>query len=398
MIEEAWMKNQQVLSDFKLKVSYGATGNFQIPNYSSYSLLKTGNYIQNGSVVNGLYPSTAPNPEIGWEKARQWNYGVDLAFFGNRLMLSADYYTSITDGLLLDVPVPGHTGFTTSLQNIGKVSSHGVEITLHAHVGTKDFNWSPAFNFSTNKSTVKSLGPDQDQILSGVNLTKVGGEVGAYYVYNILGVFKTQDEVDSYPHYKNARVGSYKYEDVNNDGKIDDNDRKVVGSYHPDFIMGFNNSFKYRDFDLSVMLQWVHGVDIFNQQNSFLLNEEGWGIGSRRLIGNWFSAENPDAKYAAPSASPADKLYETSNYMIEGGSYLKISNITLGYSLPKSLLSRCGIQSVRVYFTAHNPFTFTNYSGYNPEVSSSKDPLCPGIDYGGYPVTKSYVGGLSLTF
>lgn len=398
MIEEEWMKTQKLFSDFKLKVSYGATGNFQIPNYSSYSLLKTSNYIQNGTVVNGLYPYTAPNPEIGWEKARQWNYGIDMAFFNNRLMLSADYYTSITDGLLLDVPVPGHTGFTTSLQNIGKVSSHGIELTLHAHVGTRDFNWSPAANFSINKSTVKNLGPDQDQILSGVNLTEVGGEVGAYYVYNILGVFKSQEEIDSYPHYKNARVGSYKYEDVNNDGKIDDKDRKVVGSYHPDFIMGFNNSFTYRDFDLSVMMQWVHGVDIFNQQNSFLLNEEGWGIGSRRLIGNWFSAENPDAKYAEPSASPADKLYETSNYMIEGGSYLKISNITVGYSLPRNILKPCGIEKTRFYFTAHNPFTFTHYSGYNPEVSSSKDPLCPGIDYGGYPVTKSFVFGLSVTF
>ncbi len=398
MIEENWMKAQNVFSDFKLKVSYGATGNFQIPNYSAYSLLKTANYIQNGTIVNGLYPSTAPNPEIGWEKARQWNYGVDMSFFHNRLSLYIDYYTSITDGLLLDVPVPGHTGFTTSLQNIGKVSSHGVEFTVNANVGSKDFSWNPALNFSMNRSTVKNLGPDQDQILSGVNLTKIGGQVGEYYVYNILGVFKDQEELDSYPHHKSARVGSYKYEDVNDDGKIDDNDRKVMGSYHPDFTVGFNNSFRYRDFDLSFMMQWVQGVDIFNQQNSFLINEEGWGIGSKKLIGNWFSADNPNAKYAEPSASPADKLYETSNYMIEDGSYLKISNITLGYSLPKKLLKRCGIEKTRFYFTAHNPFTFTNYSGYNPEVSSSKDPLCPGIDYGGYPVTKSYVIGVSLTF
>lgn len=398
MIEENWMKEQNIFSDFKLKVSYGATGNFQIPNYSAYSLLKTANYIQNGTIVNGLYPYSAPNPEIGWEKARQWNYGIDMSFFHNRLSLYVDYYTSITDGLLLDVPVPGHTGFTTSLQNIGKVSSHGFEVTLNANLGTKNFTWTPGINFSMNKSTVKNLGPDQDQILSGVNLTKVGGEVGEYYVYNVLGVFRNQEELDTYPHQKSARIGSYKYEDVNDDGKIDDSDRKVMGSYHPDFTVGFNNSFRYRDFDLSFMMQWVQGVDIFNQQNSFLLNEEGWGIGSKRLIGNWFSAENPNARYAEPSASPADKLYETSNYMIEDGSYLKITNITFGYSLPKKLLKRCGIDKTRFYFTAHNPFTFTKYSGYNPEVSSSKDPLCPGIDYGGYPVTKSYVIGLSLTF
>lgn len=398
MIEEKWMENQNVFSDLKFKVSYGATGNFQISNYGAYSLLNTANYIQNGTIANGLYPSTAPNPEIGWEKAYQWNYGVDMSFFNNKLSLYFDYYTSITDGLLLQVPVPAHTGFTTSLQNIGKVASHGFEVTVNANLGSRDFSWNPAFNFSLNRSTVKNLGPDQDQILSGVNLTKIGGEVGEYYVYNILGVFKNQEELDSYPHNSTARIGSYKYEDVNNDGVIDDKDRKVMGSYHPDFTAGFNNTFRYRDFDLSFMMQWVSGVQIFNQQNSFLLNEEGWGIGSRRLIGNWFSPDNLNAKYAEPSASPADKLYETSNYMIEDGSYVKISNITLGYSLPRNLLKRCFIDKVRFYFTAHNPFTFTKYSGYNPEVSSSKDPLCPGIDYGGYPVTKSYVLGLSLTF
>lgn len=398
MIEEAWMKQQNLFSDFKWKVSYGSTGNFQIPNYSAYALLNTGNYIQGGTLVNGLYPSTAPNPAIGWEKANQWNYGVDLGFLNNRLRLYADYYSSVTKGLLLDVPVPGHTGFTTSLQNIGQVSSHGFEIALNANVGNRQFSWEPAVNFSLNRSTVDRLGPDQDQILSGVNMTKIGGEVGAYYVYNVLGVFKTKDELDSYPHHKNAKVGSYKYEDINGDGVIDDNDRKIMGSYNPDFTMGFNNSFKYHNLDLAVMTQWVKGVEIFNQQNSFLLNEEGWGIGSKRLIGNWFSADNPDAKFAAPTASPTDKLYENSNLMIEDGSYFKISNITLGYTLPKALLRSLGIGSARFYCTAQNPFTFTRYSGYNPEVSSSKNPLCPGIDYGGYPVTKSYVIGVSATF
>lgn len=398
MIEEDWMKSQNIFSDLKFKVSYGATGNFQISNYSAYSLMNTGNYIQNGVIANGLYPATAPNPEIGWEKARQWNYGIDMSFLKNRLNLYVDYYTSITDGLLLEVPVPGHTGFTTSLQNIGKISSHGVEITVNSNIGNKTFSWNPALNFSMNRSTVKKLGPDQDQILSGVNLTRVGGSVGEYYVYNILGVFQSQEELDSYPHHKNARVGSSKYEDINGDNKIDDNDRKVMGSYDPDFTIGFNNSFTYRDFDLQIMTHWVNGVDIFNQQNSFMLNEEGWSVGAKRLVGNWFSPDNKGAKYAEPSVSPADKLYESSNYMIEDGSYLRISNITFGYSLPQKILKRCGIEKTRFYFTAHNPFTFTNYSGYNPEVSSSKDPLCPGIDYGGYPVTKSYVIGVNLTF
>lgn len=396
--EENWVRNQKIFSDLKLRASYGGTGNFQIPNYSSYSLLNAANYLYSNVIANGLTPATAPNPNIGWEKTTQWNIGLDMGFFNNRLTLGIDYYKSVTDGLLLDVPVPAASGFTTSLQNIGKVNNKGVELSVKADIGNDDFNWRPSFNFSKNKSKVLKLGPNQEQILQGNNLTKVGGEIGSFYVYNILGVYKSEEDLKKYPHLNTAKIGSYIYEDVNDDKKITDADRKITGNYMPDFTIGFHNSFTYKDFDLSFMLQWVQGVDIFNKQNAFLLNEEGWGIGSKKLYNNWFSEDNLNAKYARPLVSPTDKLYESSNYMIEDGSYLRFTNITLGYRVPKKVLGKINVSDLRFYITAHNPFTITKYSGYNPEVSSATDPLTPGIDYGGYPVNKSIVFGINVNF
>ena len=403
IIEEEWMKKLDILSDLKLRASVGGTGNFQISNYSSYSLLNPANYLYSNVVVNGLAPSTAPNPNISWEKTTQWNVGLDVGLFNNRLTFAVDYYKSTTDGLLLNVPVPAASGFTTSLQNIGKVNNKGVELSIKADIGNDDFMWSPSLNFSKNKSKVIRLGPGQTQILQDNSLTKVGGEVGSYYVYNVIGIYKSEEDLNKYPHLSTSKVGSYIYEDISGpdgkpDGKITDADRKVMGNYMPDFTMGFYNSFSFKNFDLSFMIQWVQGVDIFNKSNAFLLNEEGWGTGAKKLYNNWFSENNLTAKYARPLVSPTDKLYESSNYMLEDGSYLRFNNITLGYRLPKKILNKMNVGDLRFYVTAHNPFTITSYSGYNPEVSMSSNPLTPGIDYGGYPVNKSIVFGINVNF
>lgn len=228
-------------------------------------------------------------------------------------------------------------------------------------------------------------------------------EVGSYYVYNVIGIYKSEEDLNKYPHLSTSKVGSYIYEDISGpdgkpDGKITDADRKVMGNYMPDFTMGFYNSFSFKNFDLSFMIQWVQGVDIFNKSNAFLLNEEGWGTGAKKLYNNWFSENNLTAKYARPLVSPTDKLYESSNYMLEDGSYLRFNNITLGYRLPKKILNKMNVGDLRFYVTAHNPFTITSYSGYNPEVSMSSNPLTPGIDYGGYPVNKSIVFGINVNF
>lgn len=400
--EEPWMKSQKAISNLKLRASYGITGNFQISNYGAYALMSTANYVYNGTLANGLTPATSPNPNIGWEKTAQANFGVDFGFFNNRLQVMLDYYNSTTDGILLDVPVPAISGFTTSLQNIGKVGSNGFEVMIKGEVGNK-FRWSPSLNFSMNRTKVLALGPDQDQILSGASLTQVGYELGRYYLYNIIGVFKDEEDLASYPHLSTSQVGTYKYEDISGpdgkpDGQINDFDRKPMGSYSPDFTVGFQNSFSFNRFDLNVMLNWVQGFEIFNQAGSFLLNEQAWSTPTRRLIGNYFTEDNKDAMYARPLNKPTDKLYENSSIMVEDASYLRISDINFGYTFDSKMLEKIRLHSLRLYVSAHNPFIFTKYSGYNPEVSNSKNPLTPGIDYGTYPTSKSFVLGVNIKF
>lgn len=401
--EENWLKNVDMLSDLKLRVSYGKTGNFQINDYGSYSLLQANNYILNGVLVNGLAPATSPNPNISWEKTDQWNAGFDIAFFSNQLSFSADFYHSVTDGLLLDVPVPAASGFTSSLQNIGKLQNRGFELSLKGDFDFSGFKWAPAFNFSLNRNEVKGLGPNQEQIIDGNHITMIGEPIGNFYGYRILGVYKSQEDLDKYPHLNTAKIGTYIYEDISGpngvpDGEITDADRTILGNYNPDYTIGFFNSFSYKNFDLSFMIQCVQGLDIFNSARSFLLNGEGWGNGAKDLYKNYFSETNPNGKYARPSVATADKLYEKSSYMVEDGSFIRFNNITLGYNFSKTFIAKMGLKGLRVYVTAQNPFTITKYSGYNPEVSTNSNALTPGIDYGAYPTNKSIAFGLNVNF
>lgn len=401
--EENWLKNVDMLSDLKLRVSYGKTGNFQINDYGSYSLLQANNYILNGVLVNGLAPATSPNPNISWEKTDQWNAGFDIAFFSNQLSFSADFYHSVTDGLLLDVPVPAASGFTSSLQNIGKLQNRGFELSLKGDFDFSGFKWAPAFNFSLNRNEVKGLGPNQEQIIDGNHITMIGEPIGNFYGYRILGVYKSQEDLDKYPHLNTAKIGTYIYEDISGpngvpDGEITDADRTILGNYNPDYTIGFFNSFSYKNFDLSFMIQCVQGLEIFNSARSFLLNGEGWGNGAKDLYKNYFSETNPNGKYARPSVATADKLYEKSSYMVEDGSFIRFNNITLGYNFSKTFISKMGLKGLRVYVTAQNPFTITKYSGYNPEVSTNSNALTPGIDYGAYPTNKSIAFGLNVNF
>lgn len=401
--EENWLKDVDALSDLKLRVSYGKTGNFQINDYGSYSLLQANNYILNGVLVNGLAPATSPNPNISWEKTDQWNAGFDIAFFSNQLSFSADFYHSVTDGLLLDVPVPAASGFTSSLQNIGKLQNRGLELSLKGDFDFSGFKWAPAFNFSLNRNEVKGLGPNQEQIIDGNHITMIGESIGNFYGYKVLGVYKSQEDLDKYPHLNTAKIGTYIYEDISGpngmpNGEITDADRTILGNYNPDYTIGLFNSFSYKNFDLSFMIQCVQGFEIFNSAKTFLLNGEGWGNGAKDLYKNFFSESNPNGKYARPSVATADKLYEKSSYMVEDGSFIRFNNITLGYNFPKTSIAKVGLKGLRVYVTAQNPFTITKYSGYNPEVSTNSNALTPGIDYGAYPTKKSLAFGLNINF
>ncbi|WP_332369254.1 SusC/RagA family TonB-linked outer membrane protein [Spirosoma telluris] len=406
--QETFLKSVNWLSDLKIRASYGLTGNFQIPNYGSVSLLNYSNYILgNETVVSGLAPGNSANDKLKWEKTAMLDVGFDVSFLRNKLNLTVDYYNANTSDLLLNVPVPRASGFSTELQNIGKVNNQGIEFTLGTRQTFGRLRWDASANIASNRNEVKALGPAGDPIIvaGGVAgaqfITQIGHPIGEYYTMINDGVFKNQAEIDAYPHTSTTRPGDFKFRDNNGDGKIDFNsDRAVTGSYFPKYTFGFNTSFAYRGFDLAVAVQGVQGHKILNLIRRYIYNMEGNGNLFRGALDRWQSADNPGnglVNRANRLASGSNG--EISTWHIEDGSYVRVRNITLGYSLPAGVLSRLHLSRARLYVTTQNPFTFTKYLGFNPEVNSRPDSaLSSGEDYGTYPLARTTSVGLNLSF
>ncbi|NSL85632.1 TonB-dependent receptor [Chitinophaga sp. Mgbs1] len=399
-----------VISELKARVSYGTSGNFQIANYASYDLLASNNYILgtgNGAVVNGAGLAQPANPDLTWEKTKQLNAGIDLGFFDNRIYLNADYYKTTTSNLLLNVPVPFSSGFATALKNVGKVQNSGVEFGLTTRNLTGAFVWNTSFNISANKNKVLELGAGGAPILSdGGNgtisqlfITQVGQPIGSYYGYVNGGVFRNQEEIAAYPHYAVAKPGDRRFLDVNNDKKIDANDRTAIGSYFPDYIWGMTNEFRYRGFDLSVSLQGVQGNEILNLQRRFIFNMEGNANQMAEAAGSWKSPDNPGSGdvMRANRVTNANSA-QISSFHVEDGSFVRLRNLTIGYTFSDKLL-RKKINSLRLYVSGQNLYTWTKYTGYNPEVNARPDsPLSQGEDYGTYPLARTFIAGVNLSF
>lgn len=399
--EESFLKSVDLISDLKLRASYGKTGNFQIPNYGSYALLSSNNYVLNGSVINGQVPSSAPNPELSWEKTDQVNLGLDLGILKNHLTLSVDYYTSKTNDLLLDVPVPYSSGYTTMLKNVGKVSNKGIELNLTGRAQIGPVEWTGSLNFSANRNKVEELGPGQSQIIVGRNITQIGQPIGSFYGYKVLGVFTSQHELNNYPHLSTSTPGSYIYEDVDTNKIINSADRKIIGNPFPDYTAGFSSNFTWKNFDLGFLINTVQGFDITQTlKTTYLVSEEGWANTSKEMYDKrYIDGQNAGKGFGRARVQPTDTYYRTSSLSVEDGSFIRVRNITAGYSLPATLAKRVGIEKLRFYLSAQNPFTFTKYKGYNPEVSqNASNALEPGIDAGAYPASKTFVIGLNLNF
>ncbi len=406
--QEAFLKSVSWLSDLKLRASYGLTGNFQIPNYGSISLLNYQNYILgNETIVSGLAPGNSANDKLRWEKTAMFDIGFDASFLRNKLNLTVDYYNSNTSDLLLNVPVPRSSGFSTELQNIGKVNNQGIELTLGTRQTFGRFRWEASANIAANRNKVIALGPSGDPIIvaGGVAgaqfITQIGHPIGEYYTMINDGVFKNQAEIDAYPHTTTTRPGDFKFRDNNGDGKIDfSSDRAVTGSYFPKYTFGFTNNFAYRGFDLGFALQGVQGHKILNLLRRYVYNLEGNGNLFAGALDRWQSADNPGnglVNRANRLASGSNG--EISTWHIEDGSYVRVRNITLGYALPTAFLQKINVSRARLYVTAQNPFTFTKYLGFNPEVNSRPDSaLSSGEDYGTYPLPRTTSVGLNLSF
>lgn len=416
--DEQFMENISFVSDLKVRASYGLTGNFKIPSYGSLGKMEYFAYIFGSDppgAINGAAPTARPNPDLSWEKTAQTNFGLDAGFWSNKLTLSLDYYNSNTKDLLLDVPVPLSTGFSSELINIGKVNNKGFEINLGTRHRFGELTWNASANFSTNRNKVVELGPGNADIISNGSvanayfITSVGHPIGSYFLPNVLGVFANQADVDAYPHFQDApnnfglastKPGDFKFEDADQNGTINlTSDRVILGSYQPKYTFGFATDFQWKSFDLSAAFQGVAGNKILNLGRRYFYNHEGNMNNYIGALNRWKSESDPGSGQNV-RANRVGKGQNgiTSSWHIEDGSYLRVRNITLGYTLSTAVSDRLSIAKARLYISLQNMFTFTNYEGYNPEVSNRTASTTNGEDYGVYPTAKTVSVGINVNF
>lgn len=404
------LQSMRWLEDGKIRFSYGETGNFNIGNYEHLSTMGIEDYILgpgNGSLVSGYKPTSVDNPDLTWEKTRMINVGLDLRAFNGFLTFTGEYYDADTHDMLQKVLVPRATGYGTTLMNIGRVNNHGVELSLGSrHTFANEFTYSFNATWAKNWNEVKELGQNNAPIISSGSvahayyITEVGKPIGSYYLMVQDGVFKNEEELKSYPHFDNTRPGDFKFVDVNGDGVIDVNtDRTVVGNYMPDFTYGFNGQLMWKGIDLSFAFQGVYGNEILNLNRRYLDNMEGNTNGTVSALDRWVSPTNPGNGYTnRANRKQTGNNSRTSTWHVEDGSYLRLQNLTIGYTLPAQWLKRFHIEKCRIYFSGNNLVTWTDYSGYNPEVSlRSSNALTPGEDYGTYPLARTFMIGLNIT-
>jgi len=403
--KEAFLKDfnrVSKLSNLKFRLSGGVTGNQQISPYQSLSLLSGYSYpTASGTTITGYAPSQVPNPDLKWETTAQYDAGIDLGFLKQRIKFTFDAYYKKTSDLLLNVPLPLSSGFTSSLQNIGTVENKGLEFDLNTENIKGRFSWVSDLSLSINRNKVLSLGgpsiylvPSEIQTGSAI---VVGQPLGTFWGYKTNGLYTSTSQIPAQPLFGNTKIGDVQYVDLNNDKKITQaGDQTVIGSAQPKFIFGFTNTFAYKGFDLNLFFQGSYGNKIY----SYLLQQLQVPTGFQNLIAdaaNHYTESNTNTSYQRPNqsiaANPVTDLY------VYDGSYVRLKSVTLGYNLPKSIVSKLKLSKLRIYATGQNLLTFTKYPGFDPEVNYyDSNSSRQGVDVGGFPTAKTIVGGLSIAF
>jgi TonB-linked SusC/RagA family outer membrane protein len=420
---EKWMKQLKFLSDAKLRASWGITGNNNVGNFPyqiGYGVPLDASYSWGNQLNYGSIPISMGNPDLKWERTNQTDLGLDLEFFRSRLKFTVDVYRKNTSDLLLNANLPGNTGYSRQFKNIGKVRNEGLEFDLSGTiVNAKDFRWTSGVNISFNRNKVLELADNEYSMLStqywGDDWVQIPGyiarlnsPVAQFYGHVWDGVYKYDDfdkTGDSYilkstvqnngQDRGSIRPGHIKYKDLNGDRIIDNNDRTVIGNPLPVHTGGFSNNFYYKGFDLNVLFQWSYGNDIYNANTWALGTGYKFNTNQYAYYADRWSPENQDSKIPVAKGS-LSKYYSTR--MVEDGSFLRLKTVSLGYNFSPALLKKAKISAIRVYVTAQNLYTWTSYSGYDPEVSVRNSALTPGFDYSAYPRARTMVFGLNATF
>lgn len=441
--EEPFMQSlQPVINDMKLRVSYGEAGNNRIQQFLYLTQFNTNAYYGlSNQLVSGFAPAALTNSNLKWEAVISRDIGVDMSFFNNRLQITADYYRNKSKDLLVQVPVPTTSGYTSQFQNVGATENNGFELQVNGNIiQSKNFSWNASFNISFNSNKVLSLGGREQSFLISSGwagsanpadyIVKVGAPVGSMYGlvtngYYTLNDFNYDPSTHTYslkagvPNDKNVtglapQPGMIKFKGLNGDTLIDNNtDRTIIGNANPKFFGGINQQFVWKSFDASIFLNFVYGDNIFND-NKLAFYSGYITYGNLLAIANnrWrttnaqgqvvtdpkeLAALNQNAKLWIPMTTGSS--WEPQSWAVEDGSFLRVNNITIGYTLPQRLTKKVGIQRFRIYVTGNNLAVITNYTGYDPEVNVRRStPMTPNVDYSAYPRAKAYIAGVNVTF
>ncbi len=408
--DEPFLKNVQFINDLKIRASYGETGNNNIGNYEQYATINYEKYTLGGAAVGGYAPGRLANPSLTWEKQKSFNGGVDVKLLNNRLSFSVDHFQARNTDLLLNVNVPAILGFSTALKNIGEVKNTGWEFVVSTVNFKNRFQWTTDFNLSTIKGEVIKLGPSGDPIINGGNITMIGQPVGMFFGWISDGIFKNAAELAQGPIFNpgardKSRVGDVRFRDISGpdgkpDGIINSFDKTIIGSPYPDFYYGMTNNFKYDNFSLSISLQGTEGNKVIALERGQSANNRGRFRQLSIMNDYWKSEQEPGNGWAPrPNDTPTGNWRGTySTLWLDDASYLRINNITLGYVLPEKWISKAHLNFARFYISANNPFLITDYVGFNPDISRNSNPLTPGNANYDYPLSKSIVFGLNLSF
>jgi TonB-linked SusC/RagA family outer membrane protein len=437
--EKFWNPIRNVVDNGKLRLSWGLTGNNRVGEYDTYGIYDlrkdtNGNLASLGTIPSGVYPYnnddknvgmvpvSIPNKDLKWETTEQWNLGLDLSFLNERISMTLDMYKKTTRDLLLMASLVPSSGFNSAMKNIGKVKNTGIELSFNTvNVKTKKFEWTSNFNIAFNKNEVVALAENQNSLLTSAQfdqnfntqtsyIAKVGYSMGTMFGYIYDGTYKYEDFnksgnsytlKDNVPHFaseSNTQPGMPKYRDINGDGIINDDDRTMIGNGLPKHTGGFTNTFAYSGFDLSIFFQWSYGNDVLNANK--LMFESSWNrsydLNQYASYVNRWTESNPTSDIPRATSSSSNRVFSTR--IIEDGSFLRLKTLTLGYTVPKNVISRWGINKLRLYFAAQNLLTFSSYDGYDPEVSIREGALTPGLDFSAYPRARSFSFGVNLTF
>jgi len=413
--EEDFMKDNKLFSDLKFRVGYGQTGNQRIPNFNYLSrfqsAINSGGYPLGGGnlVTSGVYQNAYSNPQVKWEALSSLNIGLDFTVKGGAFDGSIDWYNKKTTDMLYPVPLPSTAvGLGTSpFVNAGDMSNKGIEVNLNYHFNRNNdnaFKFDAGVNFSKNVNKVIKLADGITKQPYGnfrsltTSILEAGQPFGSFYGYKVAGIYQNAGDISSSPGYTGARIGGFKYQDIDGDGAITPADRTIIGNPNPDFLYSLSLNASYKNWDIATFFNGVQGNDIYEATRYFTDFPTFDGARSARLLDAW-SPTNTSSMIPSAYAGVSDMEYASSSYYVQNGSFFRMKNLQIGYTLPLKQNSKLGVTKIRIYASATNLFTVTKYTGMDPEVSQESDTFSvPGLDRGIYPSPRQYLLGLSVGF